>query len=330
MDLIGAEPEGGHGGDIGPHAAAPEPVDLESCLCESRDHPDVRVAASTAAGEHETERAPGDTPRDPRHADVVGGLVDEVVGRGRDGVEPLRCCAPRQRSQQDEVAVPAVRPDRRVAVGEEQHPVGLATCEGVPAAGLGADACNEEHEVRRRLGTGEGCPPVVGLAVAAEHGGRSMAPQLPLEGSRKTCRIDPGRERRDREHARPRRRSLEPTRCLQLAREQDGHGPREPAVRVEKRCHPRMRRDRLLHASHRARCRCGSDRRIRRPGVSATDGLGVRGPTASVARHDYRDGTPRLNERVRVVSARMRQSSGMSHEGCSSTTRCHCERSLHE
>ena len=64
-----------------------------------------------------------------------------------------------------------------------------------------------------------------------------MALQLTLEGRRKTRRVDPGRERHDREHARSHRRSLEPTGRLQLARELDGNGPREPAVLVEKRCH---------------------------------------------------------------------------------------------
>ncbi len=64
-----------------------------------------------------------------------------------------------------------------------------------------------------------------------------MALQLTFEGRRKTRRVDPGRERHDREHARAHRRSLEPTGRLQLARELDGHGPREPAVLVEKRCH---------------------------------------------------------------------------------------------
>ena len=112
-----------------------------------------------------------------------------------------------------------------------------------------------------------------------------MAPQLPLEGSRKTRRVDPGRERHDREHARTHRRSLEPTGRLQLARELDGHGPREPAVLVEKRCHRAPPHLEQLAVPH---------------------GLGARGPGRAGQQRELSESRPRpeLPDDARLVVAR--------------------------
>lgn len=52
-----------------------------------------------------------------------------------------------------------------------------------------------------------------------------------------------------------------------------------------------------------ARCRCGSDRRLRRTRLPATDHFGVRVASASVAGATCRDGTSRLKARLRRASA---------------------------
>ena len=112
-----------------------------------------------------------------------------------------------------------------------------------------------------------------------------MALQLAFEGRRKTRRVDPGCERHDREHARAHRRRLEPTGGLQLARELDGHGPREPVVLGEKRCHRAPPHLEQLAVPHR---------------------LGARGPGRAGQQRELSESRPRseLSDDARLIVTR--------------------------
>ena len=189
-DLIGIETERGRSCDKRAHAAAPEAIDDETGFGERGDDADVREAAGAAAREDEPERAARDTPGDSADTDLIAGLVDDVVRRGRHGVEPLHGSTGRHRREEDEVGDAVLGERLRFGVGEQEQAVTVAAHEPVPVRIAPAVVAHQDHALRCRLGARQSGSPVVRGFRTRERCNGAVGGELSGEGASEARDID--------------------------------------------------------------------------------------------------------------------------------------------